>query len=247
MFDIKRLQLSSAALHLLAMALMLLDHIWGVGLLDGEWLTCLGRIALPIFAFLLVEGFFHTGNLRRYAGRLFLGALVSEIPFNLMMGDVFFYPYHQNIYFTLLLSLGCMWVIERAKKRGGWRYLLTAAAVSLGGTLLGTVLMLDYYGFGVLMVLAFYFLRGNTFLCRAGQLLAMLWINTELMQGYSYVVELFGREVWIPQQAFALLALLPIWLYRGKQGLHSKAFRYFCYGFYPGHILVLVLLVHLLP
>ena len=88
--------ISSATLHLIAMGAMLLDHIWAVGLVDSDLFTCIGRIAFPIFAFLLAEGFRRTKNRKRYAMRLFLFALISEVPFNLMVSGSVFFPFHQN-------------------------------------------------------------------------------------------------------------------------------------------------------
>ena len=63
--------------------------------------------------------------------------------------------------------------------------------------------------------------------------------NGSRISGFAYEVEIFGQTRWIVRQSFALLALIPIWLYRGKQGYHSKGFQYFCYGFYPLHLLIL--------
>ena len=97
--------LSTAALHLLAMAFMLSDHLWATVLPGVMWLTAVGRIAFPIFAFLAVEGYFHTHSFRRYALRMLLFAVLSEVPFDLMYSGTPFYPVHQNVIWTLLLGL----------------------------------------------------------------------------------------------------------------------------------------------
>ena len=113
-----KLEISSAALHILAMAFMLCDHLWGTIVPGNDWLTCIGRLAFPIFAFLLVEGYFHTSDLKGYVRRLFLFALLSEIPFNLAMGSRLFYPIHQNVLWTFLLALGFIHWNEKAKHSG---------------------------------------------------------------------------------------------------------------------------------
>ena len=109
--------ITAGGLHILAMALMLCDHMWATLFPAAEWLTCLGRLAFPIFAFLLAEGFFHTHNLRRYLLRLLLGAVLSEIPFNLMYSGSVFYPFHQNVLWTFLLSLLLMALMDRVRQR----------------------------------------------------------------------------------------------------------------------------------
>ena len=67
----------------------------------------------------------------------------------------------------------------------------------------------------------------------------MWYINIELLGGFGYEVDLFGTTQFITRQGFALLALIPIWLYRGKQGYHNKILQYGYYVFYPLHLLIL--------
>ena len=104
---------------------------------------------------------------------------------------------------------------------------------------LGLALMVDYHCAGLFTILAFYAFRGRRWPCLAGQLAALGWINLSLLAGYSYQIVLAGHTFWLPQQGFALLALIPIWLYRGRQGPHGRALRLLFYGFYPLHLLVL--------
>ena len=239
---VSRFELSAAALHIIAMALMLMDHLWATLLPAQDWLTCAGRLAFPIFAFMAVEGYFHTRNLKRYALRLLLFALLSEVPFDLMYGGTWFYPVHQNVIWTLLLGLLGVHLMETVRKKQKlWVSLPVCAVVVAAGALLGTLGMTDYYGAGVLTVFAFYFFRGRKWWCLLGQALTLYWINVELLGGLMYPIRLFGMEFELCQQGFALLALVPIWLYRGRQGCHSKPFQYACYAFYPVHMLVLVL------
>jgi hypothetical protein len=221
---------------------MLLDHLWATVVPGNEWMTCVGRLAFPIFAFLLAEGFFHTRSRSKYAWRLLIFALISEIPFNLMCGGRIFFPIHQNVLWTFLMSFGLMVWNEKAKDAAPWRRALRFAATFLTGLLVGTLTMVDYYGFGIAMVLVFYLFRGNTWRHRLGQAVMLWWINSSLMGGLVYEYEFLGKVWVLHQQSFAVLALIPIWLYRGRQGHKSKAFQYFCYGFYPVHMLILALL-----
>ena len=242
----KNFELTAAVLHIIAMTLMLMDHLWATLLPAREWLTCAGRVAFPIFAFMAVEGYFHTTrNFKKYMLRMLLFAVLSEIPFDLMYGGTWFYPVHQNVLWTFLLGLLGVWLMEQVRKKGKtWMYLLVCVLVVLAGLVLGTLCMVDYYGVGVLTVFVFYFLHGRKWWCFLGQLAALYWLNVELLGGLMYPVQLFGMEFELCQQGLALLALIPIWLYRGRQGYHSKPFQYLCYAFYPVHMLLLVVVLN---
>ena len=235
-----KLQISSAGLHILAMGLMMCDHLWAMFFPAEEWLTCIGRIAFPIFAFMVAEGYSHTHNLRRYLLRMLLGALLAEIPFDLMYGSSIFYPFHQNVLWTFLLSLSLIALIEKIKSRfrPAAAVLLTAALTILGFAI-GYIAMVDYYGIGILTVLMFHFFRKRSWKNRLCQFICLYILNVKLLGGYYYDVQMFGFEIEVVQQGFALLALIPIWLYQGRQGIHNKFFQYFCYGFYPVHMLLL--------
>ena len=111
-------------------------------------------------------------------------------------------------------------------------------AIILLAIIIATVTMCDYFGAGVMMVVGFYIFRKSKLL----QLLMMIYVNMILIQGYSYPIDIAGYTYYFPQQGFALLSLIFIWLYNGKQGYHAKWFKIFCYAFYPLHMLILYIL-----
>lgn len=237
------IETTSASLHIMAMAFMLCDHLWGTAVVNSDLFTCIGRIAFPIFAFLAVEGYFHTGSLKKYMGRLLLTAVIAEIPYNLMKGSAVIYPVDQNVIWTLMLGIAGIWLNEKARKTGKfWLRLLTGAGTVVLAFFVGLLAMVDYHHAGVLTVLVFYFFRGKGWWRRLGEVLCLYYLNVEVLSGLVYELTLFGEPFYLVRQGLALLALIPIWLYRGERGHHSKAFRWLCYGFYPAHMLILGLI-----
>lgn len=240
---VHRAGISSFGLHILAMAFMLMDHMWATVIPDNMWLTCVGRLAFPIFAFMIVEGFYHTRSVKKYMLRLLVFALVSEVPFNLMVGGGLLYPFHQNVMWTLLLGLITVYFI--GKLTDGClcaMRILGAIMIVIVSFLLGSIFMLDYYGYGVLTVVTFYLFRGSRWYLRLGQLVGLWIINAEMIGGLEIPVSLFGMSFDFPQQGFAVLSLIFIWLYNGSQGPHGKAVQYSFYAFYPLHMLILALI-----
>ena len=142
----KPIALSAATLRVLAMVLMLCDHTWALLLPEEQWLTCIGRLAFPIFAFLLAEGFFHTHSLKRYCLRMLFWAVVTEIPFNLMMAGAPLYPYHQNVLWTFLIALLLMAALDQVRQRcAPLPSLLLCALLTAAGFFAGYLTMADYY------------------------------------------------------------------------------------------------------
>lgn len=238
----KKIELTSFHLHIIAMALMLCDHMWSIVVPGNDWLTVIGRAAFPIFAFMTVEGFFYTKDLKKYVKRLLFFALISEIPFNLAVGGGIVYPIHQNVLWTFLIGIGLMWMNEKVKDKKLSVRILTAGITVVMGFVLGIISFCDYYSAGPLTVLVFYFFRGRKWQNFVLQALCLWYINFEMLGGLNYVAELFGTEIFIPRQGFAIFALIPIWLYKGKQGPYNKGIKALYYWFYPVHLLVLWLI-----
>lgn len=238
-----KIETSYMLLHIIAMIFMLFDHLWGTIIPGNNWLTCLGRISFPIFAFLIVEGYFHTKSIKKYVYRLLIFAILSEIPFNLIMGSRIFYPIHQNVLFSFLISIGLICLNEKAKLTNKiWLQLFTGFITIMLGYIVGIISMVDFYHAGILTVLVFYFFRQRKLWSYIGQFFCLLYINTEILGGLVYEINIFGKTYFWAQQGFAILALIPIWLYKGKQGYHNKTIQYFYYLFYPLHLLLLFII-----
>ena len=222
----RNITITSFGLHIIAMVCMLCDHLWGTIVPGNDWLTCIGRISFPIFAFMIVEGYFHTKNLKKYVQRLLVFAILSEIPFNLAMGSRIFYPIHQNVLWSFLISIGLIHWNENAKASEKiWKRVIVAVITVVLGYLAGLLTMVDFYHAGILTVLVFYFTKNLGRLKYFLQALMLWYINMELLGGYGYEVEIFGKVHFITRQGFALLALIPIWLYAGEQGPYNKVIK----------------------
>lgn len=234
--------LTSNMLRILAMAFMICDHLWAKVVPGNDWMTYVGRMTFPIFAFMISEGFVHTSNLKKYIFRLLGFALISEIPFNLFYGGNWFYPYHQNVLFTLLLGLLAITLIDKARKDKTAKSIIKTVLILIP-ICLGAFIGFPDYGFwGFLTVVMFYLFRGFPFAWLL-QLIAMVLMNFVLYEGQFISVELFGKTYEIATQGFAVFALIPIWLYGGKKGKSSKIMQYGFYAFYPLHMLIIYLLV----
>lgn len=232
---------TSNMLRMIAVAFMLSDHIWATYMSFGDWMTYVGRMAFPIFAFQIAEGYLHTSNFKKYALRLLGFAVVTEIPFNLFYSSRVFNPYHQNVLFTLLLGLIAISVIDKMKKNRTAKNIALSVLWLVLICVASTVGFVDYGFLGVLTVVAFYLLRDFPFAWLA-QLAAMVLINIVFFEGQVFPVEILGKTIEIPSQGFAVLSLIPIWLYSGKKGKSSKVMQYGFYAFYPVHMLVLYLI-----
>lgn len=218
--------MSGSTLKLIAIITMFIDH-FGAVLLENSshqvlYFTCrfIGRIAFPIFCFLLVEGFGKTRCLWKYELRLFLFAFLSEIPFDLAIFGTIWYPKYQNVFFTMAIGLLTITAMERIAKRQQNRRTaqVLSVVIAAAGCVLAALLKTDYGAFGVLVIVIMYL----TFADRK----TMTWAA-----GAAFLI---GELI-----PTVLLAFIPIHFYNGERGLKIK---YFFYIFYPAHLLVLYML-----
>lgn len=204
---------------------MVIDHI-GVFLernhieffLELQILRGIGRISFPIFCFLIVEGFHHTKSHVNYLIRLIIFALLSEVPFDLMISGTVFSLQHQNVFFTLALGLASIFCLEEMNTNR----LFSLPLVLIWAT--SYFIHCDYGIGGVMLINMFYLTR------------KMPWVRFVLCAFILYVF--FGSSA-----LYGTFAMIPITLYNGKRG---PAVRMVFYWFYPIHLLALYLIFHYL-
>lgn len=188
---------------------------------------CIGRLALPIFAFLLVEGFQRTRNRRKYAIRLVVGAILSEIPYNLVVSGSPVWRYQQSIMFTLLLGFCALAAMEKCQKLA-WK-----PVAMLPFAIVSELLSADYGWGGVALIALFDLSRHlyNRNLIRfCGMLVLFHYMSSMVLQ--------FGNFS-VPMQALGALSMLFISAYDGRKSTNSKTVQWAFYLFYPVHLLIL--------
>ena len=235
--------INSNSLKIIAMILMLIDHLWATIIPGNQWMTNIGRLAFPIFAFLIVEGFTHTSDFKKYVKRLFIFGLISEIPFNLIYTGSFIFPFHQNVIFTLLLGLLCINEIDKIKNNRKSKNIIIGTLKILGLLLIGTVGFVDYGITGILTIIVFYIFRNFKF-AWLGQLISLILLYIVFFKGQSVIINVFGFEYFLPLQGLGVLALIPIWLYNGEKGKKNKLLQYSFYAFYPVHMLCIYMIYY---
>lgn len=209
-------------LKLLAITTMVIDHI-GLFFFPQELVfRMIGRLAFPLFAWLIANGAYHTRNIRTYVLRIFLLALVSQVPYLLANRQVDPSFSSLNVLFTLGLGLTAIMFIQRTNNRQAW----VLIAVICGGV--AHLLQADYGMFGVFMTVCFYLFFNNFKFLLLSQLLLFLI-------PYFFLAEYRGGSI----EPIGFVALLFVWLYNKKQGLKAK---YLFYVFYPVQYVVIYLL-----
>lgn len=238
--------IDGAALKWIAMCSMVIDHIGAVVLeyglyyqggadrmdflLEQPWgvylyplsllLRILGRPAFLIYCFLLIEGFVHTKDRKRYGRNLLLFGLISEIPFNLAVVNRMFDPMYQNVFFELFIGFLILCRIEEAEKKTyGAKEMNLVCLYTFIGCGAAILLRADYNAVGILIIVFLYRFRNS----RRKQTVAAGLLG--------FIETLF------PTLGAGALAAVPIWFYNGKRGKQKAKFLF--YWFYPLHLLIL--------
>ncbi len=226
----KKIGISGNIIKWIAVITMLIDHI-GVTIVMQQYVNTrnemwyqlytvaryIGRVAFPLYCFLLVEGFCYTRNWKRYAGRLFAFAVISELPFNLAVNGSWFTTEYTNVLFTMVIGIfvlqGLKWCREN-KKSG------LALLVLIAGAVVAEICNVDYGYFGIFAIAIFYIFKETPVPALIGATLILC------VQSDTEIAALFGA--------------IPLLLYNKERGKQSK---YFFYWFYPVHLLVLGVVV----
>ena len=218
--------LSQEALKMIACVTMLIDHV-GAVLVPSLGLRIVGRLAFPIYCFLLAEGAHYTRNSKQYAFRLGIVAVLSEVPF-----DLAFYAginwQHQNVMVTLLLGFLALKVMERCPNA------VLKIMASVPFALLAECLKTDYGADGVLAIALF----GITRELSHRRLLQFLGLWFVFSPAHSMMLSWIGG-ISITVQEWAVMAMIPISLYSGQKRTSSRAVQWGFYLFYPVHLVVL--------
>ena len=237
----KKFGISAAVLKWTAAFTMLVDHFGASVVMremyDGPYyipygfynaLRLIGRLAFPIFCFLITESFFHTRSKPKMVVRLFIFALVSEVPFDMTIRNSFWDTAYNNVILTLFIAFLTIWGMEELKTRLPMdKWLIRGILMGLtgmAGALTAHFLNTDYGAVGVATVIIFYALHDHP-------VIAM-----------TLAVILLAVGSWEGELA-ALCNLPLVYFYNGERGRQPK---YFFYAFYPGHLAVLALICYLL-
>lgn len=204
-------------LKLLALTTMLIDHVGAILFPQYIILRIIGRISFPIYCFLLVEGYIHTHNFKKYILRIGLLALISELPYDLVFHEKAIFIYSQNIFFTLFIGLLAVHSINYFKNK---KFIIPIIIFIL--CFIAYIIKCDYGYIGVLIIIGFYIFKTN--------FMNLVLFQLMLLFPFHNIANIFR-----------ILALIPIFFYNEKKGYNIK---YLFYPFYPLHLLILYLITY---
>lgn len=231
--------MSNFAIKLVAIIAMIVDHA-GLAFYNDlpretyYIMRYVGRLAFPLFCFLIALGFIHTHNVKKYLTRLLIFAIISEAAFDWFHFATYFETSLQNVFLTLSFGLVALCAYEYFCKKSMMPLaLLTVAICAVAAEFLNT----DYGWYGVTLIFILYALRNRTGLKMLFAALTMcasaLWFYYTAHHNDTFMYVTFA----------ALLALPIIYSYNGKRGYSRLWLQWAFYVFYPAHMVVLRLVM----
>lgn len=227
--------MNAFVLKIIACFTMFIDHV-GYIVFDGHssWFNYVGRLAFPIFAFQISEGYIHTHDVKKYLLRLILFAFISQIPF-LLFHSIINNELGLNVIFTLFLGLVAIIIYDKYNKFVG-----VFSAIIFG--IIAHFLNLDYSFYGVGITFLFYVFNKNKCLLAISFIIATLMQYSYLILGYyNYGFEFLKNVfiIYLPYFICTIFSIIIILCYNKKKGPNT---RYLFYLFYPLHMILIYIL-----
>ena len=218
--------MSSFILKIIAVVTMIIDHFGYVVFKHFSYFNYIGRIALPLFAFQISEGYSHTRDIKKYLVRLFVFAIVSQVPFMLYefcIGKEFSF----NVLFTFCFALLALIIYDKQENK------LVGLAIAILIAVISFFIKLAYAPFGIAIILIFYIFKDKKIYMTFIYILACILNYLPSLIQYNFYYK------YIILCICTMLSIIPILLYNGKKG---KDIKYFLYLFYPLHLLILFII-----
>ena len=230
--------MNSFILKIIAIVSMFCDH-YGSGIIGHTtFLNMIGRLAFPIFAFQIAQGYIHTSDIKKYAFRLFVFSLISQAPFALFL-STFYDGFMLNVFFTMLLGILSIFCFDKIKNK----YLGVLCVISI--TVVAELIKVDYGAYGVAIIFLFYIFsmlyNKKELPLKKKVLYKSLLVLVFVVITFLNYLDAFIQfpeylNIYSMLMASTCFAIIPILFYNGKKG---PSLKYLFYVFYPTHLLVL--------
>lgn len=216
--------MSSFVLKIIAIITMFIDHLGYAIFGKFSYFNYIGRLSFPIFAFQISEGYIHTKNLKKYFLRLFLFALVSQIPY-MLFHSIISNGFYLNIFFTLLIGLLSIYIYDKCK------YKFLGIILSIFLALIAQYSHCDYGAYGVAIILIFYMFKNNIITSNIFFILA-----TSIRYFLPCIRSGIFPKEYLYLFTFTIISTFFFAAYNGKKGKDTK---YLLYLFYPIHLILI--------
>lgn len=231
--------MTSFHLKIIALITMFIDHIGYVIFPNHFWLRYIGRIAFPIYAFLISEGLKKTSNIKKYLKNLLILALISELFYDLCFNKNINFFYKTNTVYTLFIASSSIYLYNK-NSDNIIKYLSLLLGLSIS-----YILKTDYDILGVLLIFIFYFLHNKYEYLIYG----IIWVNIKYLSNISYILQyIFNKNIYLSNiyiinslglYLFTIVPFLIIMFYNNKKG---NSLKYIFYILYPLHLFILCII-----